>query len=129
MLTTKITEDEIRGMKISSLPTRPTAPTSFGGRGYTAKEMKEAFDKLPLYIIDRFNSLLDDVYATGDSSLAGAVPSGIYEGHTLSRLFSDLLSGEAAGYIMVHGISLAECIAEIRENIEEIKKIAREIRK
>ena len=50
MKTTKILDSEIANLKISSLPSRPTAPTAFGGNGYSAKEMKEFFDKLPLFI-------------------------------------------------------------------------------
>ena len=129
MLTTKITDEEIRELRVASLPTRPTAPSSFGGRGYTAGEMKEAFDRLPLYIMDRLNSLLDDINSTGETSLAGAVKTDIYEGHTLSRLFSDLVNGEAAGYVKVLGMSLAECIAELRDNIKEIRQIIEEVDK
>lgn len=129
MLTTKITDEEIKDMKVSSLPTRPTAPQSFGGRGYTAAEMKEAFDRLPLYIAERLNSLIDDINSVGDTSLAGSVRTGIYEGHTLSKFFDDLASGEAAGYIRVLGMSLAECLAQIRESIEEIRKISEEVGK
>ena len=62
MNTEKITDSEIEQLKVASLPSRPTAPPSFGGRGYTAKEMKEAFDKLPLFIIGRLNSLIDDIH-------------------------------------------------------------------
>jgi hypothetical protein len=61
MNTKKITESEIEELKISSLPTRPTAPTAFGGKGYSATEMKEAFDRLPLYVAERLNSLIDDI--------------------------------------------------------------------
>lgn len=61
MNTRKITESEINSLKVASLPTRPTAPTAFGGKGYTATEMKEAFDKLPLRIIESFNMLIDEV--------------------------------------------------------------------
>ena len=129
MKTRKITDDEIKDLRVSSLPTRPTAPMSFGGRGYGAKEMKEAFDKLPLYIIERLNSLIDDIGSLGESSLAGGIPTGIYDGHTLSRLFEDMTNGDAAGYIKVYGMTVAECIAEIREEIAEIKKIAAEVRK
>ncbi len=64
MTTSKITDSEIESLKVASLPTRPTAPTAFGGKGYTATEMKEAFDKLPLKIIENFNALIDDI-ATG----------------------------------------------------------------
>ena len=129
MLTTKITDEEIKDKRVSSLPTRPTAPTSFGGRGYTAVQMKEAFDKLPLFVIERFNRLLDDIAGEGGDSLAGAIPTGIYEGHTLSRLFDDLSSGEAAGYIKIYGMSIAECISEIRNNVNEIRKIVEDFRK
>ena len=61
MTTNKITDSEIESLKVGSLPTRPTAPTAFGGRGYTATEMKAAFDKLPLKIIEEFNALIDDI--------------------------------------------------------------------
>lgn len=58
----KITARDIADLKISALPTRPTAPQAFGGKGYTATEMKEAFDRLPLYIVDRYNELIDDIH-------------------------------------------------------------------
>ncbi|MBO5879609.1 MAG: hypothetical protein J6Q68_03565 [Clostridia bacterium] len=61
MNTKKITSSEIEPLKIAALPTRPTAPTAFGGKGYTPTEMKAAFDKLPLKIIESFNTLVDDV--------------------------------------------------------------------
>ena len=96
MNTKKITDSEIADIKIASLPSRPTAPTSFGGKGYTANEMKAAFDRLPLYIIQRFNSLLDDISADDDQSLAAEIPTGIKESHSLKALFEDLLSGELA---------------------------------
>ena len=61
MNTTKILDSEIDALKVASLPTRPTAPTAFGGSGYTASEMKAAFDRLPLRIIEGFNSLLTEI--------------------------------------------------------------------
>ena len=61
MNTKKITDSEIESLKVASLPTRPTAPTAFGGKGYTATEMKQAFDKLPLRIIEGFNSLIGEI--------------------------------------------------------------------
>ncbi len=60
-MTTKILPSEIADLKIASLPTRPTAPTTFGGMGYSAADMKAAFDALPLFIIERLNALIDDV--------------------------------------------------------------------
>ncbi len=57
----KITEADIADLKISALPTRPTAPSAFGGKGYTAAEINAAFDRLPLYIIERYNELIEDI--------------------------------------------------------------------
>ncbi len=83
MKTTKITESEIEALKVASLPTRPTAPTSFGGKGYTATEMKEAFDKLPLKIIDSFNGLIDDIES-------GALTEVLVETEPLKSLIADV---------------------------------------
>ena len=117
MKATRINDADVAELKISSLPSRPTAPKSFGGCGYTATEMKEAFDKLPLYIIERFNELISDVSATGEDSLASAMPTGIREGHTLSDLFADLTSGAMAAYMLVSGMTLSECIENIRSEL------------
>lgn len=117
-MTTKIiTDAEARELKISSLPSRPTAPAAFGGRGYTATEMKAAFDKLPELIISRLNALITDIGRTGDDSLAGAIPTGISDGHTLSRLIEDIQSGDFAGYLRVGDASLDSVISAIRESL------------
>ena len=121
MTTKRITDEEARELSVSSLPTRPTAPKAFGGRGYTASDMKGAFDKLPFLIVTRFNSLLDDITAKGAGSLAAAIPTGIDEEHTLLDLFIDLESGAAATYITVHGNSLAEKIAFFEERIRVLE--------
>jgi hypothetical protein len=63
----KIQSSDIEHILISSLPTHPTAPRSLGGRGYSASEMKEAFDKLPLYIIEHYNALIGDVHSFGEN--------------------------------------------------------------
>ena len=124
MNTGKITEGEIADIKISSLPSRPTAPKAFGGRGYTARDMKAAFDMLPLFIIARFNSLIDDICDTGEGSLAAAVPTGIKAGHTLAALFEDVLSGELASYLTVADTTLSGIYSEVcalREEVERLK--------
>ncbi len=123
MKTTKIKDAEIASMKISSLPSRPTAPTSFGGRGYTATEMKAAFDKLPLYLVEKFNSLIEDIAAEEDS-IASAMLTGIGEGHTLAGLFSDVTSGAFAAYLDVLGSPLTERITEIRETLSSLMEAA-----
>ena len=121
MNTTKILTEEICDLTVSSLPTRPTTPTALGGRGYSATEMKEAFDKLPLFIIERFNSLIDDIQAEGEGSVANVIPTSIAEGHKLSELFSDIKSGDMASYLMVLGKSLAVHIAEILERLNALE--------
>ena len=83
MNTNKITDSEIESLRVASLPTRPTAATAFGGKGYTATEMKEAFDKLPLRIIRGFNSLIDEIE---DGSLTQI----LCEFEPLATLISDM---------------------------------------
>ena len=117
MNATKILEEEISDLKIASLPTRPTERRGFGGGGYSASEVKEAFDKLPLFIIEKFNALIDDIVALGKGSLADSIPTGIDEGHTLRRLFEDIENGNLAGYMMIGGQSLASQIVKIKETL------------
>ena len=88
MNTTKITDSEIDTLKVASLPTRPTAPAAFGGKGYTALEMKAAFDKLPLRIIESFNLLIDEINS-------GAVTEEISRHEPIKSLISDVAAIKA----------------------------------
>ena len=108
MNTTKILDSEIKDLKVASLPSRPTAPTAFGGKGFTSNEMKAAFDKLSLFIIQRFNTLLEDISSEGDNSLSAEIPTGISNGHTLYELFSDITNGNLAAYLSMGEETLAE---------------------
>lgn len=119
MTTEKIKNAEIAALRVSSLPSRPNASGAFGGRGYTAAEMKEAFDRLPLFLIERFNSLLDDIAASGDGSLADAMPTGLGEGHTLADLFADIGSGALAGYLSTGEEKLSERLDRIDGEIDD----------
>ncbi len=56
-----ISEQEMRTAGVSSLPARPMFPREMGGRGFTAAEMKEAFDRLPRLVAERYNELVDHV--------------------------------------------------------------------
>ena len=118
MNTKKITDADVAGFKISSLPTRPTAPTSLGGRGYSSKEMKEAFDRLPLYIIEKFNLLVDDICEKGENSLSAAIPTGISDTHTLYDLFSDIVNGRFASYLSVGDGTLENLKEELFTELE-----------
>lgn len=121
MLSKKIFDEEIRNLKVSSLPTRPTTSSTLGGKGYSTKDMKEAFDKLPLYIITRYNALIDDITAEPEEGIASSVKTGISDTHTLSRLFSDITNGELANYMTVFGESLASFLGNLKEELDLIK--------
>ncbi len=56
-----IRESEITPLAVASLPGRPNATPEFGGRGYTPKELKEAFDKLPRLAIARLNGIIESI--------------------------------------------------------------------
>ncbi|MBR7116659.1 MAG: methyl-accepting chemotaxis protein [Clostridia bacterium] len=121
MTVTKINEADIRSLRVASLPSRPTAPTSFGGAGYTARQMKEAFDKLPLFIISRFNALLDDLCRSDGEGVDGAIPSGIRDGHSLRNLLEDIRSGAFSDYLNVLGKTLSETVLDIKSAIASVR--------
>lgn len=120
-MVSKILKEDIEALKVASLPTRPTAPSSFGGRGYSAAEMKAAFDKLPLFIVEKFNLLIDAINGCGSESVTESIPTGIYDGHTLSQLLRDVKNGSFAAYLDVYGKSLVERIEELRGEVNKLK--------
>ena len=122
-MVSKILTEDIEALKVSSLPTRPTAPTSFGGKGYTAAQMKAAFDRLPLFIVEKFNSLLEAISGVGDQSITSLIPTGIYEGHTLAELLADIKNGSFSSYLDVYGQTLTERIEHFIGTANEIKEI------
>lgn len=127
MKTTKLLDSEISPLKIESLPTRPTVPEAYGGAGYTASDMKRAFDRLPLFIAERLNSLLDDILAEPEASVLADMKSGIYEGHTLYQLLCDIKSGAVSDYLTVGEGTLSEMkdaqelqIGELKSDLTEL---------
>ncbi len=121
MKTTNITSNKYEKLTVSSLPTNPTADINAGGYGYTPTQMKAAFDKLPLFIIERLNMLIDDITAEPSESISSAMLTGIAEGHTLFKLFSDIKDGTAAGYFAVGTESLATALASIKERLTRLE--------
>ncbi len=117
MKTKKITESEISDLKIASMPSRPSAPAYYGGKGYTAEEVKAAFDRLPLFIIEKFNLLIDDILAEGGGSVAEGIKTDISPGHTLKELFADITGGALAGYLKVGETTLRDEIIAINEKL------------
>ncbi len=122
MKATKILSEDILDLTVASLPTRPTADSSVGGGGYSAKMMKEAFDRLPLYIISCFNDLIDDIRAVGEGSLSAEIQTGISASHSLNDLFKDISSGDASSYLTVLGKPLSLQIAEILERLGTLEE-------
>ena len=120
MRSKKINESEIESLKVSSLPTRPTAPAAFGGKGYTADELKAAFDALPLYIIEKFNSLIDDLTTEGEDGILADILTGIKSGHTLRDMLSDIKSGDFVSYLAVGDLTLGEYLAKIKTDLDKV---------
>jgi hypothetical protein len=117
MKTTKITSTEAEPLLIASLPTRPTAPGAFGGRGYTATEMKAAFDKLPLLIIERFNDLIGDIE---DGEVCGSIPTGIDGAPTLAKLFAAFGEGALASVITYRDTTLTAYLEALRKDVDRL---------
>ncbi len=117
-----IENEEIEQMKISSLPTRPTASSAFGGKGYTAAQMKAAFDRLPLFIIEKFNTLISDISDSGENSIANDIKTGIRNNHTLKELCEDITDGTLSSYLCVMGEPLGDVILSLKNEIEILKE-------
>ena len=113
-----ITESEIAEYKISSLPTRPTAPTEYGGRGYTSVQMKEAFDALPLYIIERFNELIDDISSDSPDGIIHEIKLGFGNGLTLYDLVYQMLNGNLLAIIRMGDESLDTYLSRLRSDVD-----------
>ncbi len=119
MQSKKITNEDISDILVSSLPTRPTSDYLYGGEGYSSQEMKAAFDRLSLYIIEEFNKLLDDITAVGDASLAGAIPTDIETAHTLFELFEEIKNGTFINRIKINGEPLTVYLAGLEAKINK----------
>lgn len=122
----KISQKELLSFGVSALPNRPSAPSLYSGRTLSATELKEAFDRLPTLIAERFNALLA---STGlfDSenpkeSLAELIATKHAPYHSLADFFADVENGNLALYFSVDGKdSLADVLAEMREDLLSLK--------
>ena len=118
-----INSTDYERLTVASLPSNPTAKVGFGGLGYSATEMKQAFDALPLFIIDRLNMLIADLSASPNESVSTAILTGIGERkHTLYDLFRDIINGNLAGYLAVGENTLVLEIAEIKERLATLER-------
>lgn len=117
MTATKLMESEMNAARIASLPTRPTAPVAFGGRGYTSTQMKEAFDKLPNLIAQRYNALIDDIES---GAVCASIPTGIEAVPTLNELISAIGDERFAAALTVLGSSLTAYLQKLRSDIDTL---------
>ena len=117
MKTTKITTTETEPLLIASLPTRPTAPSAFGGKGYTATEMKAAFDRLPILIIERFNELIGDI-ESGEAF--ASVPTGIDGAPTIAELLRAFTAGTLASIITYRDTTLTAYLEALRSDVDRL---------
>lgn len=122
MNTKKINTSETSAARVASLPSHPTSPKLLGGRGYTAADMKAAFDRLPMLLVERLNSLIDDIKDAGDGGVAAAIPTELSDDHTLKEMFEDIRNGNFASYLAVGEASLLSVITELRLEIASIKE-------
>ena len=115
----KITEAEIEKLKISYLPPRPTAPLKLGGLGYTSKDMREAFDKLSLFIIERFNELIDDIETESTDSIINTIQVGYGTGITLMEFLFAFANGQILSNIPMGEETLLEYLMRMRNDVDE----------
>ena len=120
MKTTKITESELAAKGVTSLPTRPNAPTAFGGTGLTAAELKAAFDALPILIAERLNLLIDDISAEHGASITSSIKTGIDPSHTLKELLDDIKGGAFITYLRAPDGSVADYLLSLREDVNKL---------
>lgn len=113
-----ITNEEIEALKVASLPNRPTAPEEYGGHGFTAKEMKEAFDRLPLYLVDRLNDLIDDIETESSDSILRSVKLGVGNGMTLYDFLLLFETGQILSIIPMGDENLSFYLVRLRRDVD-----------
>ncbi|MCQ2385339.1 MAG: hypothetical protein MJ078_01495 [Clostridia bacterium] len=114
----KISESEIQENGVSSLASRPSSHSLYGGKSLSSSELKEAFDRLPRLIAERFNALLeaDGLLDTQKDALRDVIATGISAGHSLGQMMLDIQNGTFCTYLSVDGEdSLTERLADIAE--------------
>ena len=117
----KIKQETVETLGVRALPTSPTAPGAMGG-GYSADEMKLAFDRLAVHVIEQYNLLIDTIHRDPDSSVLAEISTGISDGHTLADLVRDITSGNFAAYMTLGNQSILEAISELSAKVRAIEE-------
>ena len=115
----KITEDEVQALWVQRLPDTPNRTARFGTAGLSAREMKAAYDALPLRIVAHFNEVVDLILG-GEINEAIKTPTG----KTLSAFFHDVTSGELATYLTVDGARTLAALAAALDTHDHSGKYA-----
>lgn len=128
MSISKITPEEILQNAVSSLATRPSAPSLYEGKSLSAKELKAAFDRLPRLAIARLNALIDalGLYGTeGEkNAFADYIATGLAANHSLSDLFREISSGVLATRLSVgDGKTLSTWITACAEKLVALESL------
>ncbi len=121
----KIKESELSSLGVSALPTRPSFPSLYEGRSLSASELRAAFDRLPRLIAERFNALLESFgLADGEcETLAEAIATELFEGHSLADLFRDIESGALLSYLKSErGESLSSLLLSLASPMGEVSE-------
>ena len=117
MKTNKILNTETEPYLISSLPARPNLPYA-SGINYSSSDMREAFDKLPLLIVERLNSLISEIE---DSSVCESIETGIMDSHTLADMFNDIKIGNFVWYLTMDGEPVSTILYGIMERLDRLE--------
>ena len=118
----KISDTEINERLIANLPTRPNAPTSMGGRGYGAAELKAAFDALPTLVAERYNELIADLTNEAGSEVIRSAHTGT-EGETVGMLLDGMKDGTLLDKILIDGEILSYYLRALKAEISELRSL------
>ena len=81
--------------------------------------MKDAFDRLPLYLAGKFNELLEDIEAEGEDSIAYAIKIGLGENISLRDFINWFSTGQILAFIPAGGESLAAFLTDLRKDVDK----------
>ncbi len=119
MKSKKILNTETEPLTVASLPARPNQSVAFGGKSYSSAELRAAFDRLPLLLVERYNDLISDI-ESGD--ICDAIPTGLLYKHTLKELMSDVKNGKLATYLTVNDTSLFTLVMDFEQRLQRIEE-------
>lgn len=117
-----ISKAELKARGVSSLATRPNAPSRYGEGGLTAEQLKERFDALSGILAERINKIHAYLKASDLDKNISITIGGVAK--TLAQFAEDLESGEAANYFTVKvgtnvSVSLQAAIDDILKDISD----------